>query len=65
MVGMAERAQPFQAFVGPDHASFLNPADMPQAIRDFCGMTLGRFEFYDAARQSDTALVIATGEQRV
>lgn len=26
---------------------------------------LGRFEFYDAARTPDTALVIATGEQRV
>ncbi len=26
---------------------------------------LGRFEFYDAARQPDTALVIATGEQRI
>jgi L-fucose mutarotase len=26
---------------------------------------LGRFEFYDAAHQSDTALVIATGEQRI
>jgi L-fucose mutarotase len=26
---------------------------------------LGRFEFYDAARDPDTALVIATGEQRV
>ena len=26
---------------------------------------LGRFEFYDAARDSDTALVIATGEQRI
>jgi len=26
---------------------------------------MGRFEFYDAARESDTALVIATGEQRV
>jgi L-fucose mutarotase len=26
---------------------------------------LGRFEFYDAARESDTALVIATGEQRI
>lgn len=25
---------------------------------------LGRFEFYDKARTSDTALVIATGEQR-
>ncbi len=32
------------------------------------GMTLtrlGRFEFYDAARDPDTALVIATGEQRI
>jgi L-fucose mutarotase len=26
---------------------------------------LGRFEFYDAARQRDVALVIATGEQRI
>ncbi len=26
---------------------------------------LGRFEFYDAAREPNTALVIATGEQRV
>ncbi len=26
---------------------------------------LGRFEFYDAARNADTALVIATGEQRI
>jgi L-fucose mutarotase len=26
---------------------------------------LGRFEFYDAARHRDTALVIATGEQRL
>ena len=26
---------------------------------------LGRFEFYDAAREGDTALVIATGEQRI
>lgn len=26
---------------------------------------LGRFEFYDAARSPDTALVIATGEQRI
>ncbi len=26
---------------------------------------LGRFEFYDTARERDTALVIATGEQRI
>ncbi|HET6440504.1 MAG TPA: RbsD/FucU family protein [Anaeromyxobacter sp.] len=27
--------------------------------------TLGRFEFYDAAREGNTTLVIATGEQRI
>ena len=27
--------------------------------------TLGRFAFYDAAREDDVALVIATGEQRI
>jgi L-fucose mutarotase len=27
--------------------------------------TVGRFEFYEAARQSDTALAIATGDQRL
>lgn len=27
--------------------------------------TLGRFEFYEAARQRHTSLVIATGEQRI
>ncbi len=26
---------------------------------------LGRFEFYDVARECDTTLVIATGEQRI
>jgi len=26
---------------------------------------VGRFEFYEAARRADTALVIATGEQRI
>lgn len=31
---------------------------------DFDLQTLGRFPFYDAARSANTALVIATGEQR-
>jgi len=26
---------------------------------------IGRFEFYEAARRADTALVVATGEQRI
>jgi rhamnulokinase len=36
---MAEEARPFQAFVDPDHASFLNPEDMPQAICSYCEKT--------------------------
>lgn len=39
MVALAERAVPFRAFVDPDHASFLGPDDMPQAIADFCANT--------------------------
>lgn len=45
----------------------------PSIFKDFRsilpnGLTLkklGRFEFYDSARNPDTALVIATGEQRI
>lgn len=32
----AEAAPAFQAFIDPDHPDFLNPADMPEAIREFC-----------------------------
>jgi rhamnulokinase len=39
MVALAEHAQPFLAFVDPDHTSFLNPDDMPRAIQDFCATT--------------------------
>ena len=39
LVQMAERAEPFYAVVNPDDASFLNPADMPQAIAAFCKKT--------------------------
>jgi L-fucose mutarotase len=44
----------------PIHQEFrrILPSDVP--IK-----TLGRFDFYDAARDPDTALVIATGEQRI
>ncbi len=34
-------------------------------LKDLTLKKLGRFEFYDAARDSDTALVVATGEQRI
>jgi L-fucose mutarotase len=45
----------------------------PTIFKDFCSILpkdltlkkLGRFEFYDAARDSDTALVVSTGEQRI
>ena len=39
LTALAQNAQPFQAFVDPDHSSFLSPDDMPQAIRDFCAAT--------------------------
>jgi rhamnulokinase len=36
---LAASARPFQAFVDPDHSSFLSPDDMPQAIQEFCVAT--------------------------
>lgn len=53
--------------MGPDSG------EEPSIFADFRGLLpaglglrrLGRFEFYDAARASDTALAIATGEQRI
>ena len=53
--------------MGPDSG------DTPSIYRDFRKILpkeielqrLGRFEFYDAARAYDTALAIATGEQRI
>ena len=56
-------------------AQVMQPADGPEPpifgeFREILGSSLpleplGRFEFYDAARHRDTALVIATGEQRI
>jgi L-fucose mutarotase len=45
----------------------------PPVFREYRGIlpsdlkleTLGRYEFYEAARESDTALAIATGDQRL
>lgn len=39
LLGLAEDADAFTSTIDPDHHSFLNPADMPQAIRDFCTAT--------------------------
>lgn len=32
----AASAEPFRAFIDPDHPTFLNPPDMPEAIARFC-----------------------------
>jgi rhamnulokinase len=39
LTALAEQARPFQAFVDPDHPSFLSPDDMPKAIQNFCAAT--------------------------
>jgi rhamnulokinase len=36
MVELSTHSQPFKCLIDPDDSSFLNPADMPQAISDFC-----------------------------
>ena len=46
---------------GPEPSIF---SDYRQLLPDIELQTLGRFPFYDAAKSSDTVLVIATGEQR-
>ncbi|NDJ86608.1 MAG: RbsD or FucU transport [Chloroflexi bacterium] len=46
---------------GPEPSIF---GEYRQLMPDVDLETLGRFPFYEAARSKDTALVIATGEQR-
>ena len=36
MVELSTGSQPFKCLVDPDDTSFLNPVDMPEAIRNFC-----------------------------
>jgi rhamnulokinase len=36
---LAEEAAGFRSLIEPDHPDFLNPADMPAAIREFCQRT--------------------------
>jgi rhamnulokinase len=36
MVDLSIHAQPFKCLIDPDDPSFLNPADMPEAIIGFC-----------------------------
>ena len=36
MVKMASEAKAFSCFINPDDALFVNPADMPEAINEYC-----------------------------
>ncbi len=36
---LASKAKPFQSFIDPDWEGFICPANMPEAIRDYCGST--------------------------
>jgi L-fucose mutarotase len=58
-----EAAEVMQPASGDEPSIFADfRSILPQGV-DF--KRLGRFEFYDVARERDTALVIATGEQRI
>lgn len=39
MTKMAASARPFVAIIDPDYQGFLNPPDMPEAIREYCRTT--------------------------
>ncbi|MDE7407108.1 MAG: rhamnulokinase, partial [Muribaculaceae bacterium] len=39
MVALAESAPAFVAYIDPDDAAFVAPADMPEAIREYCTRT--------------------------
>ncbi len=39
ITAMASEAEPFVSMIDPDHPSFLNPPDMPEAIAKFCRET--------------------------
>lgn len=39
IIGMAKGAKPFVSWVNTDNPSFLNPEDMPEAIRTYCRKT--------------------------
>lgn len=39
MIAQARQAAPFESFIDPDDDLFLNPVDMPAAIREYCQKT--------------------------
>ncbi|HTI70566.1 MAG TPA: rhamnulokinase family protein [Candidatus Limnocylindria bacterium] len=49
LVSLAEQANPLRAIIDPDDARFLNPTDMPAAIRGYCGETGQRVPIGEAA----------------
>lgn len=49
IVEMSKTATPFVSLVDPDDISFLNPPDMPEAIREFCRKTEQPLPFSKAA----------------
>jgi len=58
-----EAAEVMQPASGPEPPIFTEFRAI--LSQDITLKPLGRFEFYDAAHERDTALVIATGEQRI
>ncbi len=75
IVGGVEIVRTLSEFVPVESAMYMEPPDhaMPEIVREYQQSigteapfeARGRFEFYDEASSPDTALVIASGEQRV
>lgn len=75
MVGVTDVLQAIASAIPIEAARVMQPAEGPEPpiFDDFRALlppeveleALGRFDFYDAARGPDVALVVATGEQRL
>ena len=39
IVELSQQAEPFKCFINPDDSGFLNPGNMPEAIREYCRKT--------------------------
>jgi rhamnulokinase len=39
IVALSKNAKPFESLINPDDSGFLNPGNMPEAIRDYCEKT--------------------------
>ena len=57
-----EAAEVMQPASGPEPSIF---AEFRDLLPGLALKPLGRFEFYDVAREPDVTLVVATGEQRI